>query len=125
MSYFDELHDELKLYLDAHQIEKCYTAYLVAEKGHEGQMRRSGESYITHPVAAALILAQMRLDYQTIMATLLHDVVEDTKTSKQELIHQFGEEVLQNSPKLNLNHAQKPRLKIFVKWLWPWSKIFA
>ena len=93
MSYFDELHDELKLYLDAHQIEKCHTAYLVAAKGHEGQMRRSGEPYITHPVAAALILAQMRLDYQTIMATLLHDVVEDTKTSKQELIHQFGEEV--------------------------------
>lgn len=93
MSHFDELHEELKLYLDTEQIEKCYGAFVVAEKVHQGQMRRSGEAYITHPVAAALILAEMRLDYQTIMATLLHDVVEDTQTSKEELIQQFGEEV--------------------------------
>lgn len=93
MSHFDELHEELKLYLEAEHLEKCHRAFLVAEKGHCGQMRRSGEPYITHPVAAALILAEMRLDYQTIMATLLHDVVEDTQTSKEELIQQFGEEV--------------------------------
>lgn len=93
MSHFDELQKELKLYLEAEQIEKCHSAYLVAEKVHQGQMRRSGEPYITHPVAAALILAEMRLDHQTIMATLLHDVVEDTQTSKEELVQQFGEEV--------------------------------
>jgi len=93
VSYFDELSEELKLYLEAEQIERCYQAYLVAEEGHKGQMRRSGEPYISHPVAAALILAEMRLDYQTIMATLLHDVVEDTKTNKEQLIQQFGEEV--------------------------------
>ncbi len=93
MSHFEELLEELKLYLETEQIEKCYRAYLVAEQVHQGQMRRSGEPYITHPVAAAHILAEMRLDYQTIMATLLHDVVEDTQTSKEELIRQFGEEV--------------------------------
>ena len=93
MSYFDELLKELELYLDAEEIEKCYQAFLVAKKGHEGQTRRTGEAYISHPVAAALILAEMRLDYQTIMATLLHDVVEDTKTSKEELVQQFGEDV--------------------------------
>ena len=93
VSHFDELQVELKLYLEDEQIEKCYQAYLVAEKVHQGQMRRSGEPYITHPVAAALILAEMRLDYQTIMATLLHDVVEDTPISKEELVIQFGEEV--------------------------------
>lgn len=93
MSHFDELHEELKRYLEADQIEKCYQAYLVAEKSHQGQMRRSGEPYITHPVAAACILAEMRLDYQTIMATLLHDVVEDTSISKEELIQKFGEDV--------------------------------
>ena len=93
MSHFDELQNELKLYLDAEQISKCFRAYEVAESVHEGQMRRSGEPYITHPVAAALILAEMRLDHQTIMATLLHDVVEDTQMSKEELIRQFGEEV--------------------------------
>lgn len=93
MSYFDELQTELTLYLSPEEIEKCYQAYLVAEKGHSGQMRRSGEPYISHPVAAAFILAKMRLDYQTIMATLLHDVVEDTKTSKEELVQQFGIDV--------------------------------
>lgn len=93
MGYFRELHEELKTYLDASHVEKCYQAFLVAEKAHEGQMRRSGEAYISHPVAAALILAKMRLDYQTIMATLLHDVVEDTSVSKDELTLQFGEDV--------------------------------
>ncbi len=93
MSHFNELNEELKRYLDAEQIEQCHRAYMAAEKVHHGQMRRSGEPYITHPVAAALILAEMRLDHQTIMATLLHDVVEDTQTSKEELIQQFGEEV--------------------------------
>lgn len=93
MNYFDELHETLKKYLEPQQIEKCYKAYLVAEKAHQGQMRRSGEPYISHPVAAALILADMRLDYQTIMATLLHDVVEDTLVSKEDLVKQFGEDV--------------------------------
>lgn len=93
VSYFKELDEELKCYLEQAQIEKCYQAYLVAEQAHHGQKRRSGEPYITHPVAAALILARMRLDYQTIMATLLHDVVEDTSISKDDLNRQFGEEV--------------------------------
>lgn len=93
VSHFKELDEELKCYLEQPLIEKCYQAYLVAEKAHHGQMRRSGEPYITHPVAAALILARMRLDYQTIMATLLHDVVEDTSISKEELTQQFGEDV--------------------------------
>lgn len=56
-------------------------------------MRRSGDLYISHPVAAALILAKMRLDYQTIMATLLHDVVEDTALNTQDLVRIFGEDV--------------------------------
>ena len=93
MSYFTILNEELERYLESSQIEKCKQAYLFAEKAHTGQMRRSGEPYICHPVAAALILAQMRLDYQTIIATLLHDVVEDTLASKDDLFQQFGEEI--------------------------------
>lgn len=93
MDYFNELHDELQKYLEPSSIEKCREAYQVAEKAHQGQMRRSGEPYISHPVAAAIILAKMRLDDQTIMATLLHDVVEDTSVSKSELQELFGEEV--------------------------------
>ena len=93
MNHFKELAEELKNYLEPGHIDKCYQAYLLAEKAHRGQMRRSGEAYITHPVSAALILARMRLDYQTIMATLLHDVVEDTSVSEEELTRLFGEEV--------------------------------
>ena len=93
MDYFAELKEVLETYLEPDQVEVCYQAYLVAGKAHDGQIRRSGEPYISHPVAAALILAGMRLDHQTIMATLLHDVVEDTLISQEELVVQFGEEV--------------------------------
>lgn len=93
MSYFDELALTLKSYLNDEQMELIHQAYLVAESAHEGQMRRSGEPYITHPVAAALILANMRMDAQSIMATLLHDVLEDTLVTKEELTSQFGENV--------------------------------
>ncbi len=93
MSYFNALRDELNRYLEPPQVETCYQGFLFAEKAHSGQMRRSGEPYISHPVAAALILAEMRMDYQTITATLLHDVVEDTLISKDDLINQFGEEI--------------------------------
>lgn len=93
MDYFSELRTALEDYLDLEQIELCYHAYQIAYKAHEGQMRRSGEAYITHPVAAALILAGMRLDHETIMATLLHDVIEDTLLSLEELRTLFGDEV--------------------------------
>ena len=93
LNYFVELEHELTSYLDVGQVSQCAQAYDTAEKAHSGQMRRSGEPYITHPVAAALTLAQMRLDYQTIMATLLHDVIEDTSVTKDELAQQFGTEV--------------------------------
>ena len=93
MNYFKELAEELKSYLEPEYIEKCYQAYLLAEEAHRGQMRRSGEPYITHPVSAALILARMRLDYQTIMATLLHDVFEDTTVNEEELTRLFGKEI--------------------------------
>lgn len=93
MDYFKALAEELENYLDLEQIEQCYQAYCVAEQAHRGQMRRSGEPYISHPVSASLILARMRLDYQTIMATLLHDVFEDTSVNEDELRRLFGEEI--------------------------------
>lgn len=93
VNHFKALHDELLCYLDPEHVELCRQAYELAEQGHSGQMRRSGEPYITHPVAAALNLAQMRLDYQTIMATLLHDVIEDTSVSHEAVVQAFGEEV--------------------------------
>jgi guanosine-3',5'-bis(diphosphate) 3'-pyrophosphohydrolase len=90
------LFDKLKVkldYLSDEEIEKIYQAYLVANTAHEGQKRSTGEAYITHPVAVAGILADMRMDHQSIMAALLHDVIEDTGVDKQALTEQFGEEV--------------------------------
>jgi len=93
VSYFTELRKELDEYLDADQIHAVEEAYLVARNAHRGQKRRSGDAYITHPVAAATILAEMRIDYQSIMATILHDTLEDTPLSKAMLQERFGEDV--------------------------------
>ena len=94
MDYFAELlQKELETYLSPEHVDACHQAYLVAEEAHSSQTRRSGEPYIVHPVSAALILAKMRLDYQSIMATLLHDVFEDTSVKRDTLIHKFGAEV--------------------------------
>ena len=68
-------------------------AFLVAEKAHEGQFRKSGERYITHPVAVAQILAELGLNSETVIAALLHDTVEDTAYSLKELRRDFGDEI--------------------------------
>ncbi len=93
MQEFEELRQELQNYLDNKQIETIGEAYLLAKKAHEGQKRHTGEPYITHPVAVAQILAQMRMDPPTIMAAILHDVIEDTSVEKHDLIEKFGKEV--------------------------------
>ncbi len=93
MSLFDDLQEELILYFDAEQIQKIRRAYDIAEKAHAGQKRRTGEPYITHPVAVAKILARMRMDYQSIMAALLHDVIEDTGVDKATIAAEFGNQV--------------------------------
>jgi len=88
-----ELCEELETYLEPAQVEDIYKAYLVGAQAHEGQNRISGEPYISHPVAVALILAEMRMDSKSITAAILHDVIEDTPTQKEQLAEQFGEEV--------------------------------
>lgn len=74
-------------------VEAVLEACEFAEAAHEGQARASGEHYISHPVAVARILAGMQMDVQTILAALLHDVIEDTHYSKEELAERFGEPV--------------------------------
>jgi GTP diphosphokinase / guanosine-3',5'-bis(diphosphate) 3'-diphosphatase len=80
-------------HLDEDQVELIHQAYLTALDAHRGQKRRTGEPYITHPVEVACILADMNMDYQTIMAALMHDVIEDTPVSKDQLAEKFGESV--------------------------------
>ncbi len=88
----DLCHD-LEDYLDSAQVAEVYRAYLFGAQAHEGQKRVSGEPYIFHPIAVARILCGMRMDYKSIIAALLHDVIEDTPTLKEQLAEDFGEEV--------------------------------
>ena len=92
-THITELCAELETYLDADQVETIYEAYLVGAEAHEGQSRVSGEPYISHPVAVAHILAEMRMDSASITAAILHDVIEDTPTLKEHIAEQFGGEV--------------------------------
>lgn len=80
-------------YLPKDQLEEIYRAYHLAREAHTGQKRHTGEPYITHPVAVATILAEIQMDKESIMAGLLHDVVEDTSVTKAEIARQFGDTV--------------------------------
>ncbi|MEV8520481.1 bifunctional (p)ppGpp synthetase/guanosine-3',5'-bis(diphosphate) 3'-pyrophosphohydrolase [Dyella marensis] len=80
-------------YLPPEQVARVLRAYEVGAQAHEGQARKSGEPYITHPVAVAGILAELGLDAETIIAAILHDTLEDTALSRTELAGEFGETV--------------------------------
>ncbi len=88
-----ELLDTVKVYMSASDVETIRRAYRYADDAHLGQFRKSGEPYITHPLAVASILASWRMDAETIEAGLMHDVLEDTATSKFEMTEKFGAEV--------------------------------
>ncbi len=85
--------DTLEAYLPEDQIETIMRAYEMGAAAHRGQKRKSGEPYISHPVAVAQELADMRLDAQAICAAILHDVVEDTSVSLADIERDFGQEV--------------------------------
>lgn len=89
----ERLKEHLDTYLDTEKIALISEAYERAKSAHEGQFRRSGDPYIIHPVAVANILADLHMDHETLMAALLHDVIEDTPVSKQDLADQFGNSV--------------------------------
>lgn len=93
MQLFSELKQELQDYLPSTQIERVYNAYQFAAQAHAGQQRHSGDPYITHPLAVAKILAQMRMDTQTLIVAILHDVIEDTNIEKNTLTDIFGAEI--------------------------------
>lgn len=85
----------LRGYLPPGQVEEVVRAYAFGAKAHEGQKRLSGEPYISHPLAVAGILADMHMDHHTLVAAILHDVIEDTPTAKEHIVEEFGEEVAQ------------------------------
>jgi RelA/SpoT family (p)ppGpp synthetase len=89
----DDLCKLLETYLEPAQVAEVFRAYEFGAKAHEGQCRLSGEPYIFHPLAVAKILAEMHMDEKSIMAAILHDVIEDTKTPKELVAREFSEEV--------------------------------
>ena len=93
MSGIDDLSQRLTSYLEKDQIDQVRRAYFFAAEAHQGQYRQSGEPYVTHPLAAANILADMHMDHHCLMGALLHDVIEDTSVSKPILSKKFGDTV--------------------------------
>ncbi|WP_432155111.1 RelA/SpoT family protein [Streptomyces tricolor] len=96
----DKLPDAISHVVEAHRahhpdadLEPLRRAYVLAESSHRGQMRKSGEPYITHPLAVTLILAELGAETTTLTASLLHDTVEDTEVTLDQVREQFGEEV--------------------------------
>lgn len=104
MEIFADLEQLLRNYLPEDKIEIIKRAYLMAKDGHTGQFRSSGEPYITHPVAVAGIIAEMKLDHEAVMAALLHDVIEDTPYTEAQIAAEFGTnvaEIVQGVSKLD------------------------
>lgn len=93
MYLFEGLKQKIAEYLPPERVELVQDAFVLAHEAHDGQMRSSGDPYITHPVAVTSILADMHLDHETLMAALLHDVIEDTHYSQEDLAEAFGDTV--------------------------------
>ena len=83
----------LDTYMPKEQVEGVYRAYMLAAIAHDGQYRRTGEAYVFHPINVAMILAKLKLDYHCIVAALLHDCIEDTTLTREDIVRDFNEEV--------------------------------
>ena len=88
-----ELRDLLNTYLEPDKVDTILRAFELGAEAHQGQTRKTGEPYILHPVAVAGILANMRMDNQSVTAAILHDTLEDTPLTKEEITEQFGNEI--------------------------------
>jgi len=113
----------LKAYLKPKDIVKVWEGYRFAFVAHDGVVRKTGEPYITHPVAVACILAELHMDVPTIMAALLHDVVEDTSVTTEQIKENFGEQVaelvdgLTKLDKIEFESASQAQAENFRKML--------
>ena len=120
---FKQLVATLETYLSEEDLKGIVDAYELSARAHEGQKRLSGHAYITHPIAVAKILADLRLDSGTIKAALLHDVLEDTSCSLQDIRAKFGDDVaalvdgVSKLDKLNFHSAADAQAESFRKML--------
>ncbi|WP_229809728.1 RelA/SpoT family protein [Formosimonas limnophila] len=119
----NDLFNQLAMYLSDEDRTKIRAAYQVADAAHLGQFRQTGEPYITHPIAVATLCATWKLDTQSIMAALLHDVLEDTGTDKVALASEFGASVanlvdgLSKLDKLHFDSKEAQQAESFRKML--------
>ena len=90
---YAQLVETIRKYRPATDLSAIEKAYKVADEAHRGQLRKSGEPYIIHPLCVAIILGELELDKETIVAGILHDVIEDTAMTAEEMTEEFGEEV--------------------------------
>lgn len=90
---YEELITKVKKYHPSADVTQIEKAYQIAYNAHKGQARKSGEPYIIHPICVAMILADLELDKETIVGGLLHDVVEDTVMTREDIEREFGYEV--------------------------------
>jgi GTP pyrophosphokinase len=89
----EDLFERIRQYLPASGVDRVIRAYEFAKRAHEGQLRKSGDDYITHPLQVAYILADLEQDAATISAALLHDTIEDSDVNKQDIVDAFGADV--------------------------------
>ena len=128
MYLFEPLERIIKGYLPEEKIELVRRAFVIARDAHEGQTRSSGEPYITHPVAVACIIAEMKLDHEAIMAALLHDVIEDTPYTEEQLANEFGSSVadivqgVSKLDKLKFRTRQEAQVENFRKMILAMTK---
>ena len=123
-----DLTSVLEDYLTDDEVALAKKAHKLAEKAHEGQFRQSGESYIHHPLAVALILADLKLDYYCIVAAILHDCIEDTPVTKDEVEQEFGSQVahivegVSKLTNLEFTSSSQKQAKNFQKLVFAMSK---
>ncbi len=122
------LRRKLEAYLRPGEVDRVMMAFRRADAAHAGQSRRTGEPYITHPLSVAAILGDMRLDAEAVMAALLHDTLEDTALTRDELAETFGEEVAElvdgvtKLDKLNFGSRAEASAESFRKMLLAMSR---
>lgn len=122
-SSLDGLISKASVYLNEEQIEQIKSAFEFGALAHQGQTRKSGEDYIWHPVAVSEILAEIQLDKESLIAAILHDVIEDTEYSKQDIEDRFGENVAEivdgvtKLGKLEFDNPQEAQAENFRKMI--------
>lgn len=127
-SSLDGLIEKTSVYLKTKQIKQIKAAFEFGRLAHQGQTRKTGGDYIWHPVAVAEILAEIQLDYESLIAAILHDVVEDTEYTKQDIVERFGENVAQivdgvtKLGKLEFDNPQEAQAENFRKMVLAMSR---